>query len=113
MMTATVYTVLFLTGLAILFPVLSTARNPRFAFLAICWMPPAGLALIYWFGNRLGYALIVYAIVDIVASIVIGGIGASQCIAAARQKTGIGSLIVGTLAAPAPLAIFAGLMMLG
>ena len=111
MMTATVYVVIFLAGLALLFPLLSTARSPRFAFLAICWMPLAGLALIYALGNRLGYALIVYALVDIVASTVITGIGANQWITAVRQKTGVSSLMMGTLLAASPLAIFAVLIM--
>ena len=112
-MTTTVYVVLFLAGLSLVFPVLSQARNPRFAFLAICWIPPAGLALLYALQNQLGYGVIGYAILDVVASIVIVGIGANQCIAAIRHKSATGSLLLGTLLAASPLAIFAVLMIRG
>jgi hypothetical protein len=107
MMTSGIYSVFGLTLVAMTFAAISSARGPRFAFLAICWLPLAGLMLAVGAHNHLGYGMIGVLAAIVVASSGVLTLGVYLCARAAREGAGRASysLIAGIVIAALPLLI--------
>jgi hypothetical protein len=105
MMTSGIYSVLGLVIVAMSFAAISYARGARFAFLAICWLPLAGLFVAVGAHHHLGYAMIGVLASIVLASVAIIGIGVYLCAKAVREKTELYSATIGIVIAALPLVI--------
>jgi uncharacterized membrane protein len=105
MMTSGIYSVFGLVFVAIAFATISYARGPRFAFLAICWLPLAALLLAVGAHHHLGYGMVGVLMAILVASVSILAIGVYLWAKTARERAAGNSLIAGILIAALPILI--------
>jgi hypothetical protein len=105
MMTSAIYSVFGLALIATAFSAISYARGPRFAFLAICWLPLAALVSAVGAHHHLGYGMIGVLMAILVASVGLVFLGVNLCAKAMREGAPSSWLIGGTLVAALPLLI--------
>ncbi len=108
MMTTGLYIMVFAAVLAVVFGVAASVLGARTAFLAICWLPLAGLLLTIAFHHHLGYSGFSALGVTIAASAGLTCLGGRLIAKAKREKATAGSLIAGAIIAALPLALAAG-----
>jgi hypothetical protein len=103
--TSAIFSALALASIGVLFAAISHARGPRFSFLAICWLPLAGLILSVGAHHHLGYAMIGVLAAIAAVSIATVGLGVYLCVKSIREASRLRALIWGTMIAAAPLII--------
>jgi uncharacterized membrane protein len=105
MMTSGIYSVVGSAIIAMSFAAISYARGPRFAFLAICWLPLAALFLAVGAHHHLVYGMVGVLMAILVASVSILALGVYLWAETAREGRASYSLIAGIFIAALPLLV--------
>jgi hypothetical protein len=108
MTTMVVWMLLAAGVLAVIFSVAAPVVGMRAAFLAVCWLPVAGLMLTIGLHHHLGYSGLAALGMTLAASAGLTCLGARLIAKARREQTGVGALVAGTVIAALPLVLFGG-----
>ena len=105
MMTTGVYILLAVAIMSIAFILLTARFGARAAFLAVCWVPMAGLLAAIGLHHHLGYSVFAVLGATFAASGGLGILGARLASNARRRTMATKALVMGTVFACLPLAL--------
>ena len=100
------YILAALVVLGVVFAVVSAWRSTIFAFIALCWLPLAGLILVLMAQQQLGLPALGMLATIVGASVVLAGVGIALSIGLKRKGAVVPwSLVFGTVVAGAPVLV--------
>src|SRR5262245_15604697 len=106
MLTTGVYVLLAAAVLSVVHAVAASVLGTRASFLAVCWLPMAGLLLTIGLHHHLGYSGLATLGATLAASTALTALGWRLVAKGRREQIAVGALVAGTVIAALPLLLF-------